>query len=424
MAGDRWGSAAALILTGAEGEPPGTPERVAEGLALARAVGEPWLLAWALYNQGMALGWVQRETPQATAVLEESLVAARAVGDKWLISAVLTRLAQLARSAGLASATALAEEALTIQRLLGDTLGVSRSLRTLSEIAIVQGDVARARELNEHRLRLEQALGNKNGIADALVWVGAMARIQGDYTEAQRLLERALALLPPTAERQLYPWILNELGLVALAGGHHAEATTYLRESLAVYRELERCEWETARALGDSAAVAGASGQGERAARLLGAAEAAREAYAVRLPPPLQAELERAVAATRALVDKRAFAAAWAAGRTMTLELAIAYALDHNPVPAAPASMRPTARDADLAPTTGADSSNTDPTSLTGREREVLRRVAQGLRTGEVAAELGLSPLTVTVHLRAIYRKLGVRSRTAATRLAIEQHLV
>ena len=54
----------------------------------------------------------------------------------------------------------------------------------------------------------------------------------------------------------------------------------------------------------------------------------------------------------------------------------------------------------------------------------MLRLVAQGLRTGEVAAELGLSPLTVTVHLRAIYRKLGVRSRTAATRLAIDQHLV
>ena len=54
----------------------------------------------------------------------------------------------------------------------------------------------------------------------------------------------------------------------------------------------------------------------------------------------------------------------------------------------------------------------------------MLRWVAHGLRTGEVAAELGLSPLTVNVHLRAIYRKLGVRSRTAATRVAIEQHLV
>ena len=96
QAGDRWGNAAALILTGAEGERPGTPGRVAEGLMLAREVGEPWLRAWALYNQGMELGWVQRDILQATAEMEASLLGARAAGDRWLISAVLVRLAQLA----------------------------------------------------------------------------------------------------------------------------------------------------------------------------------------------------------------------------------------------------------------------------------------------------------------------------------------
>ena len=58
------------------------------------------------------------------------------------------------------------------------------------------------------------------------------------------------------------------------------------------------------------------------------------------------------------------------------------------------------------------------------REREVLRLVAQGLTTAEVAAQLGLSPLTVTVHLRAIYRKLHVSSRTAAARVAHDLQLV
>ena len=98
-------------------------------------------------------------------------------------------------------------------------------------------------------------------------------------------------------------------------------------ESLAAYRALERCEWESARALGDSAAVAVAGGLGERAARLFGAAEAAREEYDVRLPPPLRAELECAVAATRAQVNERPFAEAWAEGRALTLDEAISYAL-------------------------------------------------------------------------------------------------
>ena len=54
----------------------------------------------------------------------------------------------------------------------------------------------------------------------------------------------------------------------------------------------------------------------------------------------------------------------------------------------------------------------------------MLRLVAQGLTTAEVAAQLGLSPLTVTVHLRAIYRKLHVSSRTAAARVAHHLQLV
>ncbi len=61
---------------------------------------------------------------------------------------------------------------------------------------------------------------------------------------------------------------------------------------------------------------------------------------------------------------------------------------------------------------------------MTSREREVLRLLAQGLSTAEVAALLYLSPMTVNVHLRAIYRKLQVTSRTAATRIALDRHLV
>ncbi len=62
--------------------------------------------------------------------------------------------------------------------------------------------------------------------------------------------------------------------------------------------------------------------------------------------------------------------------------------------------------------------------TLTRRERDVLRLVAQGLTNPEVAAQLYLSQRTVSWHLCTIFRKLGVHSRAAATRLAIEQHLL
>ena len=64
------------------------------------------------------------------------------------------------------------------------------------------------------------------------------------------------------------------------------------------------------------------------------------------------------------------------------------------------------------------------PAGLTTREVEVLRLVAQGLTDTQVAQQLVISPRTVNWHLTSIYSKLGVSSRSAATRYAIEKKLV
>jgi DNA-binding CsgD family transcriptional regulator len=48
---------------------------------------------------------------------------------------------------------------------------------------------------------------------------------------------------------------------------------------------------------------------------------------------------------------------------------------------------------------------------LSPRERDVTRCVALGMGTEQIAARLGMSPRTVTVHLHNIFGKLGVRSR-------------
>ena len=54
---------------------------------------------------------------------------------------------------------------------------------------------------------------------------------------------------------------------------------------------------------------------------------------------------------------------------------------------------------------------------------EILRLVAQGLSDAQVAERLVLSPRTINAHLTSIYNKLGVNSRVAATRLALEKGL-
>jgi DNA-binding NarL/FixJ family response regulator len=73
--------------------------------------------------------------------------------------------------------------------------------------------------------------------------------------------------------------------------------------------------------------------------------------------------------------------------------------------------------------TTTVTPSPTYPDGLTAREVEVLRLLAGGLTDVQIAEKLVLSPGTVHAHISSIYSKLGVTSRSAATRYAIEHHL-
>ena len=61
---------------------------------------------------------------------------------------------------------------------------------------------------------------------------------------------------------------------------------------------------------------------------------------------------------------------------------------------------------------------------LTFRERQVLSVASEGLTSREIADRLGVRERTVTTHLARIYRKLGVRSRLAAVRVAARSGLV
>jgi non-specific serine/threonine protein kinase len=123
--------------------------------------------------------------------------------------------------------------------------------------------------------------------------------------------------------------MLGNLSYAALHQGDYERAEALVREGLALLWELES-KYFVNFGLEVSAGPAAAKGQPERAARLLGAAEALREAMGLGLQPADQFEIDRYEAAAREQLDEATFEAAWAEGRAMTLEEAVAYALGED----------------------------------------------------------------------------------------------
>ncbi len=103
----------------------------------------------------------------------------------------------------------------------------------------------------------------------------------------------------------------------------------------------------------------------------------------------------------------------------MTPEQAIAYALEN-----APHAEQALAQHPPFPQTAPTAEARHYPAGLTDREVEVLRLVTQGLTYAQIAERLIISSHTVNAHLRTIYGKLGVNSRSAATRFAVEHRLI
>jgi hypothetical protein len=115
--------------------------------------------------------------------------------------------------------------------------------------------------------------------------------------------------------------------MVAYQQGDYGRAAGLVHESLLLGRDIgSRALIEQALEL--LAWVASAWGQPRRAARLGGAVEALREAQGVPVASDWQAGHEQAVRAMRAALGEEAFAAAWAEGRALSPEDAVALALE------------------------------------------------------------------------------------------------
>jgi tetratricopeptide (TPR) repeat protein len=247
----------------------------------------------------------------------------------------LRRLGTLAVWQGdLAAAQPAYEESLALYRGLGDRVGIADVLGHFGMLFEAQSELGQAAILLEESLSIYRDLGEARGIAGCLFFLGTLAYIQGNYRSADALWEESLLQQRANGDMYGVAMVLAHCGMVALDQGDNLRAGAHVAESLSLQRELGD-RWQIALTLELSAGLAAAAGQqpddaqsgGLRAARLFGAAEALREILGAPILPHNQEYYQRRVAAARAQFDEATFAAAWAAGRAMTLDQAITEAL-------------------------------------------------------------------------------------------------
>jgi predicted ATPase/DNA-binding CsgD family transcriptional regulator len=364
------------------------------------------------------LAHYQGDDQRASRYCQESLSVFRALGDQQGIASALSGLALIARSKhAFGEARLLYEESLAILRERDDQWQLADTLFSLARLCLFQQDYRAAHACCEEGLALFRALGDQRSAAHTLVLQGFLAFLQEDYATAQQLVQEGLPTMQALGDRNGIVRGIGMLAEIALAQGNVAQAQHLYTEALAQFREVGD-QRLIAEALQRLATAVASQGHVVWAARLLGAAAALFKTRGVSPFPIWRAAYEYTVATTRVTLGEDQFAAAWQEGQTMTLEAVLT-----APAPAPLLSQHPA--DERHAPSPArAPAARTPADDLTAREVEVLRLLAQGLTNAQMAERLVISPRTIHAHVRAIYSKLGLPSRVAATHYALEHHVL
>jgi tetratricopeptide (TPR) repeat protein len=312
--------------------------REALGQALTRARdARPRWRERALWWAGQ-MASTQGDFSEAQRLLEEKLELTRERADRRGIAEALMALANVYRMFGdKKAARPLWEESLMISRELDDKSSIAAGLLELCTVGGPGDDGALGRALQEEGLQIYRQLGDPRGVARALNYLGITCyyagrgkRLRGDpeaprcFAEARRYFEESIAIFRELDNDPGRRFPAIHLAHVAVQQEAYEEATRLLQEALALCRPRgeKRLIVECLEGLAE---VAVGQAEPERAARLLAAAAVLREATNFRaLPEPGEAALER----VRATLDDAAFAVAWEAGRALTWQQAVDYAME------------------------------------------------------------------------------------------------
>jgi predicted ATPase len=289
-------------------ENPQAPE-----LLRSRALG---MLAYSL----MVLG----EMREVVLVASQSIEISRRLNDKQSLARSLSSLAMASVfTSGREEALQYAEESEAIAREAQFQAGIAAALGLKASVLLLSGgDPEEAKRCIEESLVISREFGFIWGIAVSGMGLGRLASRQGDLAGARREFMKSAELAERAGNRRIYASCYSELAHALRQHGQLDEAIELYKKVLPLWQDFGH-RAAIAHEIECIGFIAIVRGQGERAARLIGAAEAIRQSINSSLNGIELAEYEQEVARLRLNVDETSLASWWSAGRAMTMEQAI-----------------------------------------------------------------------------------------------------
>lgn len=348
------------------------------------------------------------EVVQARLWGEEAVRFSRALNDPWNIAWSLSALGFVSyRDQHLSEAAVLLDESIPLFRELDDPLGMSHALRRRAVVASYQRDYAYGQSLVEESLTHDRAAQDQNATAWGLVLLGTILwHRHRNPAPVVVACQESIALFQEIQDVGGMSFPLITLANVERSQGNFERAGALYQEALRIDRQLDLFGKGDIEALIGIGCLEAVQGKAERAVRLFGATHdvyISRDYLTGFFPiDPFDEEID----ALRVRLGEQKFNSTWSEGQAMTIKQAVAYALEDETPPTEMVAIQPLIN------------------LLTERELEILRLVADGLNSREIAQSLVLSVGTIRWYVKQIYSKLDAHSRAQALARAREMYLL